>query len=122
MRKTWLGATLLLAVLGLSQSPTKKPAVQPPSFQKLTADSVSVLERRVKTLEEQVLVLNTEVNHDIPILNDRTLDLNERLKHFEAQEGPGRSNKAMLQLAAELNAVDARVAQLERPEVEDEAK
>lgn len=55
------------------------------------------------------------MNHDIPILNDRTLDLHERLKKLEGKAGWDRA-------MAELNDLDARVVQLERPEPEDEAK
>lgn len=55
------------------------------------------------------------MNHDMPILDQRTLDLNERVKKLEGRASMDRA-------LAELNDLDARVAQLERPEVEDDAK
>lgn len=113
MTKWLLGPTLLLAIVGLAQSPSPAPSSTPPKQD--LASEIAEIRAHVQFLEQ-------EINNDIPILNERTLDLNERLKHFEAQEGKGPSRKAMLKFQAELNDVDARVAQLERPEPEDEAK
>jgi hypothetical protein len=80
------------------------------------------MEIRLAVLQAQIDQLRDAMNHDIPILNERTLDLNNRLHHFEDQMGPGPANKAFWRVAAEINDLDARVAQLERPEPEDEAK
>lgn len=119
MTKWPLVATLSLALVGFSQTPSPKKANSAPKtslVQRTDTDAeILQLKLRMQLLEETI-------QHDIPILNDRTWDLNERLKRLENQSPVGPSQKAMFRFAAELNDVDARVAQLERPETEDEAK
>lgn len=136
MIKKWLVLTLLLGILvfaGLSSHKQSEstPGLGPMAFQapipsiptppvanscpatcsaRLTATDTKVLE-----LEALITQLRDAMNHDMPILNERTLDLNDRLKKLE-----GKANWDKAQ--AELNGLDARVAQLERPEVEDDAK
>ena len=85
------------------------------SCPKTCSDRLTATDARIEALQAQVDQLREAMNHDIPILNDRTLDLNERLKKLEGKAGWDRAY-------AELNDLDARVAQLERPEPEDEAK
>lgn len=109
MTKKWLVAILLLSAGLIAQS------VSPPKAQKGTAGKIAALEARVAVLEQAF-------NENISVLDARTWDLHARLKHFEDQEGNGPEHKALLKALAELNEVDARVAQLERPEVEDDAK
>lgn len=123
MTKLWLGPTLLLAIVGLAQSPAPKtlPKPSPGSTTKVSPSNIPI-EVRFMLMQAQIDQLRDAMNHDIPILNERTLDLNNRLHHFEDQMGPGPANRAMAKIQAELNDVDARVAQLERPEVEDDAK
>ena len=76
---------------------------------------LTATEGRLSDLQAQIDQLRNAMNNDIPILNERTLDLNERLKKLEGKAGWDRA-------MAELNDLDARVAELERPEPEDEAK
>ena len=59
------------------------------------------------------------IESQIQQLYAQTDDLNERLKKFETPEG---HDKALYRFQAELNGIDARVAELERPEPEFEAK
>lgn len=93
--------------------------MDPPISQKSALFSaLKTTAARVKVLEAEVADIHKVLTHDITILDERTQDLNARLKHFEEQEGNGPSQRAL----AELNQLDARVAQLERPEVEDDAK
>jgi len=123
MTKLWLGPTLLLAIVGLAQSPSPKtPKQSPGTTTKAVPSPLPPMEIRLAVLQAQIDQLRDAMNHDIPILNERTLDLNNRLHHFEDQMGPGPANKAFWRVAAEINDLDARVAQLERPEPEDEAK
>lgn len=122
MTKLWLGPTLLLAIAGLAQSPSPKtPKPSPGSTTKAIQPNIPT-EVRFLMLQAQIDQLRDAMNNDIPLLEQRTLDLNNRLHHFEDQMGPGPANRAYWRVAAEINELDARVAQLERPEPEDEAK
>ncbi len=136
MTKRLLGLTLLVAMVVSAQlclsrvlkqspgmmaqaapyqipSPTTTPAVK--ACPSACSAQLTATDAKVRELQAQVDQLREAMNHDIPILNERTLDLNDRLKKLE-----GRANWDRAQ--AELNQLDARVAQLERPEVEDDAK
>jgi polyphosphate kinase 2 (PPK2 family) len=94
---------VLLPIPTAGGSPKVK-VVSPEEFQTLTD--------HVNLEEQQILQLYA-----------RTNDLNARLQHFEDMDAAGKDHeKAFFRLQAEMNDVDARVAQLERPEVENEAK
>lgn len=83
---------------------TKPKVVSPEEFQTLS-DHVDIE-------EQQILQLYARSN-----------DLNARLHHFEDMDAAGKGHdKALFRLQAETNDLDVRVTQLERPEVEDEAK
>lgn len=133
MTKTWLVATLLLATALLAVLPPPRApgqsrgsmvlAVQSPIPSPITTQAEKAcpaacsvrLTATEDRLQAQIDEIREAMNHDIPILNDRTLDLHERLKKLEGKAGWDRA-------MAELNDLDARVVQLERPEPEDEAK
>ncbi len=122
MTKWLLGPTLSLALLAL---PTKYAQPSQPASPITTqaakacpsacSAQLTATEGKIEALQAQINQLRDAMNNDIPILNERTLDLNDRVKKLEKAAGYDRA-------MAELNDLDARVAQLERPEVEDDAK
>jgi hypothetical protein len=77
-------------------------------------ERIALLEGRITTLEGQMAEVGGE---HLPRLYARSEDLNDRLKAFEAH-----MYDLKAQALAELNAQDARITELERPEVEDDAK
>ena len=137
MTKLSPGHTLLLlcAVLTLVQvallgSGTPPPVYRPPTpaspisskGNSCPTGCSAQLTATADKLQAQIDELREAMNHDIPLLDQRTIDLNNRLRHFEDQEGNGPEHKALAKALAEINDLDARVVELERPEVEDDAK
>ena len=76
---------------------------------------IELLETKLANLQQAFLEMH---NEDINELYARTLDLHGRLKKVEENVRA----QAFISIPAQLNGLDARVAELERPEVEDEAK
>lgn len=110
MTKTWLGATLLLAVtligggsagILLLQSPgqlpgTTVPVIPSPIPSQTTTQAgkacpsacsaqLTATEGKIAELQAEIEQIRDALNHDVPILNDRTLDLNDRLKKLETE-------------------------------------
>ncbi len=78
------------------------------------------IENIIETLQKVVDTQNEQQAY-IQVLWARTNELHEQI--LKLQGDPGDHDKARVyRLEGEMNMVDARVAQLERPEVEDEAK
>lgn len=87
------------------------------SKEKLPSDKerIATLELKLGNLQQAFLEMH---NEDINNLFARTEELNDRLKKVEQNVRA----QAFIAIPAQLNALDARVAELERPEPEDEAK
>lgn len=79
--------------------------------------------QRIENLIETAQKLTDLVNEQqgyIQVLWARTEDLHDSI--LKLQGDPANTQKASYKALAELNDLDARVSQLERPEVEDDAK
>lgn len=82
----------------------------------------SAASKKPKTPSDKDRIMELEIqqgdyNEHLARLYARTDDLNARLKVFEAH-----MNDLKAQAEAQLNGLDARVAELERPDVDDDAK
>lgn len=75
---------------------------------------------RLELVEQKVEILH----HYTVQLIGKVQELDARLQRFENQNRPDSNgdDKAFWKLRGELNGLDARVAELERPEVEDDPK
>lgn len=111
MKKTLIQIGVVIALVVIPYSISGAP-----KDKKIT--DAQKIENLIETVQKLAGIQNEQQSY-IQVLWARTQELHEQVLKLQ---GDPTLDKAVYRVQAELNDVDARVSQLERPEVEDEAK